>query len=129
MELLEEIKDVTDRLNNIEDYCESLSDKLSVEDLKMCDLLHYIENNKVGTFESYRLIKKIKEIRLDRRKIKNDMEISSTFYSNKNKLISKDYRQFLMTELYKKDKQLHSKYNNRFYQEEDIKSILKGDKL
>lgn len=126
MNLIEEIKEITEKLDNIEDYCSSLADKLSNEDLKEQDLLHYIEYNKISPFESWRLIKKMKVIRNDRRKIKNDMEISSTFYNNKNKLISQDHRKFLIQELYKKDKQLQTKYKNRYYQECEIEEILKG---
>lgn len=126
MNLLEEIKEISERLDEVEDYCSQLQDNLSSEDLKTQDLLHYIENNKISPFDSWRLVKKIKQIRIDRRKIKNDIETSSTFYKNKNKLISKDHRKFLLNELYKKDKQLNSKYKNRYYQECEIENILKG---
>lgn len=126
MNLLEEIKEISERLDEVEDYCSQLQDNLSSEDLKTQDLLHYIENNKISPFDSWRLVKKIKQIRIDRRKIKNDIEISSTFYNNKSKLISKDHRKFLLNELYKKDKRLNSEYKNRYYQECEIENILKG---
>lgn len=126
MNLLVEIKEVVDKLDIIEDYINSLNDKLLIEEKKQQDLLHYIENNKIGAFQSYRLVKKIKEMRTNRRKIKNDMELASTFATNKNKMLSKTNRQFIMAELYKKEKSLGKKYTNRYYQENEIDNLLKG---
>lgn len=127
MGLIEEIKIAVDKLNEVDDYTTSLADKLSIEDKKTCDLLHYIENNKLTTSECYRIIKEIKSIRIDRRKIKNDMELSTTLNNNKNKLQLKENRIFLMNELYKKNKQLNTKYSNRYYTNEDLQKILKGN--
>lgn len=126
MDLIEEINSVIEQLDNIENYCASLNDKLSNEDLKQQDLLHLIEENKIGAFQCYRLIKELKKIRLTRRKIKNDIELSNVFNNNKNKLISKDFRKFLLTELNKRNKTLNQKYKNRYYQECEIDKILKG---
>jgi hypothetical protein len=126
MDLIEEIKIAVDKLNEVDDYASSLADKLSIEDKKTCDLLHYIENNKLTTSECYRVIKEIKSIRIDRRKIKNDMELSTTLNNNKNKLQLKENRVFLINELHKKNKQLNTKYSNRYYTNEDLQKILKG---
>lgn len=126
MDVIKEITEIVDKLDKLEDYCSQLQDNLSIENQKTQDLLHYIENNKITPFESWRLVKKIKQIRIDRRKIKNDIEISSTFHNNKNKLISKEHRKFLLVELHKKDKQLKTEYKNRYYQECEIENILKG---
>lgn len=126
MELLEELNEVIEKLDSIDDYCDSLIDQLSSEDKKTQDLLHYLENNKLGTFESWRLVKRLQKIRIDRRKIKNNIELASTFNTNKNKLSSKNTRQFLKNELYKREKQLQTKYKNRYYQDCEIENILKG---
>lgn len=126
MNLIEEIQALINKLNEVDEYNQSLGDKLSLEDKKICDLLHYIENNKLSAFECYRIVKELRSVRVIRRKIKNDIEIAKTLDANKNKLISKDYRQFLMSELYKKDKQLNTKYNNRYYQENEIEEMLKS---
>lgn len=126
MDLIEEIKEVVERLNNIENYCSLLNDKLSNEDLKAQDLLHLIEENKIGAFQCYRLIKELKKIRVTRRKIKNDIELSIVFNNNKNKLISKEYRSFLLAELNKRTKTLNQKYKNKYYQDCEIDKILKG---
>lgn len=126
MDVIEEIKNIVDKLDRIDDYSDSLSDKLSVVDSKLQDLLHYIENNKINVLWCYRMIKEIKVLREERRKIKNDMELLSKYNENKNKIISKENRQFLMTEIYKKEKLLGKNYTNKQYTEEEMQKILKG---
>ncbi|MGM9881584.1 MAG: hypothetical protein ACI4VH_07645 [Clostridia bacterium] len=126
MDVIEEIKNIVDKLDRIDDYSNSLSDKLSVVDSKLQDLLHYIENNKINVLWCYRMIKEIKVLREERRKIKNDMELLSKYNENKNKIISKENRQFLMTEIYKKEKLLGKNYTNKQYTEEEMQKILKG---
>lgn len=126
MNIIEELKLITNKLDELDNYIQTLGDKLSIEDKKTSDLLHYIENNKLSAFECYRLIKEMKNIRTNRRKIKNDIELAKAFDINKNKLILKENRIFLINELHKRDKQLKTRYVNRYYQEEDLKIMLKG---
>ena len=125
MVLIEEIKSIIGKLDEIDDYCDSLSEKISQEDLKEQDLLHLIENEKLTTFECYRVIKEMKKIREERRKIKHDMEIASSFNKSKNNLIAKEYRKFLIADLYKREKQIGIKYNNKYYTPEEIQRIVK----
>ncbi len=125
MDLDKEIENVLIALDDIDKYCNSLSNLLSLEDQKTQDLLHYIENNKINAFQSYRLVKQLKKIRLDRRNIKNNIELAATFYNNKNKLISNEYRSVLKDELKKTKKQLQLKYKNRYYQQCEIVNIIK----
>ncbi len=126
MDIIEELKLITNKLDELDNYTQTLGDKLSIEDKKTSDLLHHIENNKLSAFECYRLIKEMKNIRTNRRKIKNDIELAKAFDINKNKLILKENRIFLINELHKRDKQLKTRYVNRYYQEEDLKIMLKG---
>nr|DAZ41263.1 MAG TPA: hypothetical protein [Caudoviricetes sp.] len=125
MDLDKEIENVLIALDDIDKYCNSLSNLLSLEDQKTQDLLHYIENNKINAFQSYRLVKQLKKIRLDRRNIKNNIELAATFYNNKNKLIFNEYRSVLKDELKKTKKQLQLKYKNRYYQQCEIVNIIK----
>lgn len=126
MDVIEEIKNIVDKLDKIDDYSDSLSDKLSVVDSKLQDLLHYIENNKINVLWCYRMLKEIKSLRQERRKIKNDMELLSKYNEYKNKIISKDNRQFLLAEVYKKEKTLGKKYVNKQYTEDEMQKIIKG---
>lgn len=126
MNVIEEIKDVVDKLDKIDEYSNSLTDNLSELDCKMQDLLHYIENNKINVLWCYRMIKEIKQIREKRRKVKNDMELLSKYNEQKSKMISKENRQFLMTEIYKREKTLSKNYTNKQYTEEEMQKIIKG---
>ena len=53
-------------------------------------------------------------------------EINSSCFNIDYKLLLKENRTFLINELYKRDKQLKTKYVNRYYQEEDLQMMLKG---
>ena len=126
MNVAEEIKDVVERLDRIDEYNNSLTDNLSELDCKQQDLLHYIENNKINVLWCYRMIKEIKKIREKRRKVKNDMELLSKYNEHKNKMISKENRQFLLAEVYKKEKMLSKNYTNKQYTDEEMQKIIKG---
>lgn len=126
MNVIDEIKEVVERLDRIDEYSNSLTDNLSELDCKQQDLLHYIENNKINVLWCYRMIKEIKQIREKRRKVKNDMELLSKYNEQKNKMISKENRQFLLAEIYKKEKMLSKNYTNKQYTEEEMQKIIKG---
>ena len=126
MNVTEEIKEVVERLDRIDEYNNSLTDNLSELDCKQQDLLHYIENNKINVLWCYRMLKEIKQIRQKRRKVKNDMELLSKYNEHKNKMISKENRQFLLAEVYKKEKMLSKNYTNKQYTEEEMQKIIKG---
>ena len=126
MDVIEKITQTINLLNEIDEYNSTLTDKLSKLDSKEQDLLHYIENNKIHIFWCYRMIKEIKNIRIERRKVKNDMELLFRFNEIKTKIISKENRQFILAEIHKKEKQLQTVYKNRQYTEEELQKIIKG---
>lgn len=128
MNIMNKLTEAIDLLNEVDEYGSSLVSKLSELDSKEQDLLHYIENNKICVLWCYRMIRQLKNLREERRKVKHDMEMLSKFNEIKVRITSKDNRQFILTELYKKEKQLHTTYKNRQYSEDDIQKILKGDK-
>ena len=124
-ETTKHLQEVVDILDNIDIYNEGLNDRLSEIDLKIQDLLHYIENNKINILWTYKYISELKRLRLDRRQIKNDICIMQKFNEQKNKLLSASNRKFLMTEIYKVEKQLSAPYKNRQYKDGEIDEILK----
>lgn len=127
MDVISKITEAVDLLNEVDDYGSTLVSKLSELDSKEQDLLHYIENNKISILWCYRMIKQIKTLREERRKVKNDMELVYKFNEVKTKMISgKENRQFMMIDLHKKEKQLQTTYKNRQYSEEDIQKIIGG---
>lgn len=120
------IKEALDVLNVIDEYGNSLQHRLNEVNQQQQDILHYIESNKISMLWCYNIVMKIKNIRVERRKIKNDMELIYKYNELKNRLSSKDSRQFILSELHKKEKNLQTVYKNRQYTEEDIRDILKG---
>jgi hypothetical protein len=77
-------------LESLTEEWEQLVDGVSQTDLETQDLLHEIELTKFNAVEGYMLTSKLKEIRLRRREIKNDLEVYSsfkdTFYANNKNL-------------------------------------------
>lgn len=125
MNIIEEVKEVISKLNAIDSYNSSLSQQLSVIDKKQQDILHLIESQKISAFEAYRIIKELRQVRIERRKIKNDMELLRVYDENKNKLSSNENRQFLLHEVCKKEKNLNTEYKYQEYTKEELESIIK----
>ena len=125
MNIVEEVKEVISKLNEIDSYNSSLSQQLSVIDKKQQDILHLIESQKISAFEAYRIIKELRQVRIERRKIKNDMELLRVYDENKNKLSSNENRQFLLHEVCKKEKNLNTEYKYQEYTKEELESIIK----
>lgn len=127
MNVITQINDIVDKLNELDVYDSGLEQELKIVDGQTQDILHYIEHNKINMLTCYNLVKKIKTIRVERRKIKEDIEILKRYNELKQKMISNvDNRKIVLTEIYKKEKQLKTEYKNRQFSEEDIQNILKG---
>ena len=125
MNIVEEVKEVISKLNEIDSYNSSLPQQLSIIDKKQQDILHLIESQKISAFEAYRIIKELRQVRIERRKIKNDMELLRVYDENKNKLSSNENRQFLLHEVCKKEKNLITEYKYQEYTKEELESIIK----
>ncbi len=125
MNIVEEVKEVISKLNEIDSYNSSLPQQLSIIDKKQQDILHLIESQKISAFEAYRIIKELRQVRIERRKIKNDMELLRVYDENKNKLSSNENRQFLLHEVCKKEKNLNTEYKYQEYTKEELESIIK----
>lgn len=124
IDVIKQLHQITDSLDEIDEYYESLTGKLSEVDQKTQDLLHYIEYNKISILWAYKYIVLLKKLRVERRKIKNDMTILSKYSEQKNKLLSSTNRKFLMNEIHKTEKQLDTPYKNRQYKDGEIEEIL-----
>lgn len=125
IDIKEKIIDAVKILDEIDNYTDTLQDSLSSVDLKICDLMHYIEFNKLKTNECYRIVKELHKLRVERRKIKNDMELSGVLKTHNNKLLESDNRKILLSYVGKTDKALkNSKYQNRVYTKEELEVIL-----
>lgn len=124
--IINELESAIQILNDVDEYTDTLVEELSTYDKRTSDLLHYIENNTLNAPQSCKIIKEIKTIRQERRKIKNNMEISKVYKDNINKLINKDSRNMLLTKIHKTEKQLEAEYKNRVYSLEEMENMLRG---
>ena len=123
VEIVELVKQGIEILDKIDEMIKTQSIELQKIDYELCDLCHLIENNELSDEASINVIKRIHDLRKERRSLKNEYEIESTYQTHKSKLAGNGTRQFLATEILKTVKQLGKKYTNRVLTEEDIKSL------
>lgn len=124
MDIIIEIEEIVEKLDRLQEYIDGLPKALSFVDCKMCDLRHGIENNTMNTKSRYRILKEFKKLTQERRKIKNDMDLSRTLSTNFNKLLSNGNREFLVHELKKTNGKINQPYKNRVYTEEEMDYFL-----
>lgn len=120
-----QILGISQQIEDLDAYFEELPNLQSKTDEEISDLLHYIENNDLTPRQSTKMIKLLQQKRLIRRGLSNDNAIKNTYNTYKNKLIVNSQRQFFLTEIYKKAKELNSTYKNRQLTDEDIKNLIK----
>ena len=99
MEVVKTLQEITKKLNEIDTYYDGLTNELSEVDLKIQDLLHYIESHKISILWAYKYIVEMKKWKCEKRRINNDMFVLGKYSEHKNKIISSGNRQFLMAEL------------------------------
>ena len=100
-----------------------LNEEQSVIDKKQDEILHYIENHNTNASQSCRLIKILKEIRFERRQIKNEIEIVDSLKDNfvdkyKNKFIERDIIQALKDLKDRQEKHSNVKYSYKYLTKE-----------
>ncbi len=125
MNIQEKIIEVNKLLNEIDNYSDSLPNMLSVCDSKIDDLEHLIEFNKLNTAQCYRVIKELRSIRNERRRIKDDMELIRIYKQEQNKLLGVEHRPFLLSNIGKTVKiQSGRKYSYKAYTKEEINELI-----
>lgn len=125
LELKEDISNLISNIRNIEEEYTKVLDKYtedaSVADKKQEDILHYLEFNNLNTVAAYRLVKELQEVREERRKAKDNIDLLNRIslrlkFNNKDKSINKI--------LESKEQQMRDRsYKMRYYSEKEIKNI------
>lgn len=114
----------------IDKRLEELRKELSDEDKKQDEILHYVENHKLCASKSCKLIKQLKNVREERRQVKNEIEIISSLKNTfidkyKNKFIEKDIIQALKNLKEIERRQENPKYTYQYLTEElEIKNEI-----
>lgn len=100
-----------------------LSEQQSVWDIKQDEILHYVENHNLDAVKSCKIIKLLKQVRKERRQVKNEIDIirslKDTFIDKyKNKFIEKDIIQALKNLKELENRQNSPKYTYQYLTEE-----------
>lgn len=117
--LIASIASVTNAETDIFDYCS----ELDVIQGKIGDIEHYLEDHPISRNGSINLISLLQDLRIERRQIKQMWEIWNVYGIGREKLKQKDYRERLIMELRKKDKELQTQYKYRQFTEEYLDSL------
>ncbi len=116
-------------LTEVENEIVEIIEREQEIDLRISDLLHYIEFNSLSTSGAYSLMRELKKLRHERRKIKDINGMYQIYLRNIEKLKNKDNRQFLISDVSQKVKSLNNQiYANRIYTEEELNKIAKKEK-
>lgn len=100
-----------------------LSEQQSVWDIKQDEILNYVENHNLDAVKSCKIIKLLKQVRKERRQVKNEIDIirslKDTFIDKyKNKFIEKDIIQALKNLKELENRQNSPKYTYQYLTEE-----------
>ena len=120
MDIKEKVIEICNLLDEIDEHQEMLPRLESETDLAVSDIYHFIETNNFNYKTAYELIKELKAKLLYRRNIKKDISMMAVLNTHQGKLIQKDNRKLLLSELGKREKQLNSEYNYRIYEKEEL---------
>lgn len=126
MEILEKIKEVVKLLDELEDYDNDLPSKQSDIDQRISDIYHYVENTRMTTKNSYRVVKELKTLLLERREFKQDQSLLATFENNKAKLNLKSNRAMMLADMHKAQKNLDTEYKFRIYDKDEFVKQMEG---
>ena len=118
--MIDEMIDAITTLNKIDDDIDELPKQQSECDSKLSDLYHILENYKLDATQCCAFVKEMQKVCLERRKVKDNIEIGKVIKNNIAKLNNKDNRQFLINELKVREKKLNGEYKNRIYTEKDL---------
>lgn len=116
MSIEDVLKLILNLFQDMDKQLEELQKKQSKCDKEQQEVLHYIENNSLNAVQSCKVVRLLKDIRYERRKIKDEIAIINSVKDSfvdkyKNKFIEKDIIIAL-----RNLKELHNKQDNPIYQ-------------
>lgn len=95
LEVTDILKMILHLFQDIDKRQEELSKQQSIVDSKQDEILHYIENHSLNAVERCKVVSLLKDIRIERRQIKNEIDVIRSLKDSfidkyKNKFIEKD---------------------------------------
>lgn len=122
--IFEKINQAVMILDEIDEMIDTQSSEIQKVDWELSDWLHYIENNDIEEKIAFKIIQRIKELRLIRRSLSNESSIEDTYKNNSSKMMGNNTRQFLIQEIHKTINHLNCDYKNRILTDEDVKKVI-----
>lgn len=133
MEIEDILKYTLTLFQDIDKRLSELRNQQSIWDIKQDELLHYIENHNIDAVRACKIVKQLKYVRGERRKVKDEIDVvvslKNTFIDKyKNKFIEKDLIQALKNLKELEQRKNNPKYTYQYLTEElEIKKILAID--
>ena len=82
MEVVKHIDAVAEVFKDIETDYDKIKKQLSEVDLRISDVLHFIEDGGFNAYQGFIFAKKLQELRQDRRKVKDELDRYRTLMTN-----------------------------------------------
>lgn len=125
IDIVKTVTEICKKLDDLDDYIDSLPTLHSEMDMRMSDLYHPIESEELTVTQAKRFTDEIQSVCNNRRVIKTDTSIAKVFKDNEGKLLQKGNRQILLSRLFALAKQKEqTDYSYRVYTEEEINKLL-----
>lgn len=125
IDIIKSVTDICKKLDELDDYIDSLPELHSEMDLRMSDLYHPIENQGLTNSQAKRFTDEIQSVCNNRRIIKTDIAYAKVYRDNIGKLVQKDNRQMLLSKLNILAKQKETApYRYRVYTDTEINKLL-----
>lgn len=123
MEIEDILKYTLTLFQDIDKRLSELRNQQSIWDIKQDELLHYIENHNIDAVRACKIVKQLKYVRGERRKVKDEIDVvvslKNTFIDKyKNKFIEKDLIQALKNLKELKQRKNNPKYTYQYLTEE-----------
>lgn len=110
--IAQQIIDLTNEANNL---FNEYTDKLKNIEYKIMDVLHYIEGDNFNACQGYVYAKKLKELRTERRSIKNELEPLQMLRSRMNNSLNINELTKTVDAIHKKETVLQKCTDNKIY--------------
>lgn len=111
-------------LNKLDEYMESLDNKLSECDSLISDYEHFIENTPIEQINLEKLYLDMQNTFNKRRIIKNDIALKDNYKNLNGRLNNSTNREFLLHNMKTAMSKLGVKYHNRILTDEQIEQLL-----
>ena len=123
MEIEDILKYTLTLFQDIDKRLSELRNQQSIWDIKQDELLHYIENHNIDAVRACKIVKQLKYVRGERRKVKDEIDVvvslKNTFIDKyKNKFIEKDLIQALKNLKELEQRKNSPKYTYQYLTEE-----------